>query len=203
MFFMDFATARRLEARKFAYTLAGTVPAFNGPQAGAISLEEKIQQGFNFWSELMAISYTTLNNAGADDGVSVITVQFRDGANQLGMSNTFIDVATIAAPGRQRAVGVAGDPSNALAVPGGIPYPHLWAGTGSILADLRGSSNTANIFRVTFQGYLIPEKNMALFDQWIAGGLQQPAGSPVGPGVSHEALGRALAGFLSSQGGGY
>lgn len=168
MFFMDFATARRLEARKFAYTLVGSIPALNGASAGALQLEEKIQTGFCFWSELMAIAYTTLNSAGADDGVSHLSVQFKDGANQISMSNTFIDVATIAAPGRQRALGIAGDPSNALAVPGGIPYPHLWLASGAIFADCRNDSNTANLFKATFQGYLIPEKNMPAFDAWLS-----------------------------------
>lgn len=168
MFFMDFATVRRLEGRVFKYTLAGSVPALNSASAGALQLEEKVQAGFYFWSELLAILFTTLNNAGADDGVSHLGVQFKDGGNQISMSNTFVDVATVAAPGRQRALGVAGDPSNALAVPGGVPYPHLWAPSGSIFADLRNDSNTANVFKATFSGYLIPERNIGLFDDWLS-----------------------------------
>lgn len=173
MFFMDFFTVRRLKARKFAYTLSGSVPALNSPQAGALELTQPIQQGFHFWSEIMTISFTTLNSAGADDGVNQLTCQFKDGANQLGLSNTFIDLATLAAPGRQRATGVAGDPSNQLATTG-IPWPHLWLGTGSLIADVRNASNTANLFRVTWNGYLIPESKINEFDAW--------ASSPAAPG---------------------
>ncbi len=173
MFFMDFATVRRLKARKFLYTLSGSVPAFNGSNAGALELTQPIQQGFHFWSEILTISFTTLNSAGADDGVNQITAQFKDGANQLGLSNTFIDLATLSAPGRQRSTGVAGDPSNQLST-AGIPFPHLWLGTGSLIADLRNASNTANNFRGTWNGYLIPESMINQFDAWAA--------SPNGPG---------------------
>lgn len=167
MFFMDFATVRRLKARKFLMTLAGSVPAFNGPQAGALELTQPIQQGFHFWSEVLTIAFTTINSAGADDGVNQLTCQFKDGANQLGLSNTFIDLSTLAAPGRQRATGLAGDPSGQLATVG-IPFPHLWLGTGSLIADLRNASNSANLFRATWNGYLIPESMINQFDAWAA-----------------------------------
>ncbi len=177
MFFMDFQTVRRLSARKFMVTLSGLAPAFNGPQAGVLELIQPIQQGFHFWSEILTISFTTLNNAGADDGVNRLTCQFKDGANQLGLSNTFVDLSTLAAPGRQRSIGVAGDPSNQLATVG-IPFPHLWLGTGSVNADLRNSSNTANEFRATLNGYLIPESKIALFDQWVGGPMSPANGLP-------------------------
>lgn len=173
MFFMDFLTVRRLKARKFAYTLSGTVPAFNGAQAGALELSEPIQQGFHFWSEIMTLTFTTINSAGADDGVNQLTCQFKDGANQLGLTNTFVDLATLSAPGRQRATGLAGDPSNQLATVG-IPFPHLWMAQGALIADLRNASNTANLFRATWNGYLIPESMISLFDSW--------ASSPASPG---------------------
>jgi hypothetical protein len=175
MFFMDFHTVRRLKARKFMYTLAGSVPAFNGPQAGALEITQPIQQGFHFWSEVLTISFSTLNNAGADDGVNQLTCQFKDGANQLGLSNTFVDLATLSAPGRQRSTGVVGDPSNQLATVG-IPFPHLWLGTGSLIADLRNASNTANLFRATWNGYLIPESMIDQFDAWAAGPTAPAAG---------------------------
>lgn len=168
MFFMDFGTVRRLKARKFAYTLSGSIPAFNGTQAGALELSEPVQQGFHFWSEILTISFTTLNSAGADDGVNQLTCQFKDGANQLGLTNTFVDLATLSAPGRQRATGIAGDPSNQLGTTG-IPFPHLWLAQGSLIADLRNASNTANLFRCTWNGYLIPESMINQFDAWASG----------------------------------
>lgn len=193
MFFMDFATARRLEAKKFLYTLAGSAPALNGGNAGAILIEEKIQQGYHFWSELLAITFTTLANAGTDDGVNYLSCQFKDGANQLGLSNTFVDLATIAAPGRVRSVGVAGDAGQSLAIDGGVPWPHLWLGTGSIQADLRNGSNTANLFKCTFHGYLIPERNIELFDRWLGG---QSIAADGGPQLTPEQLVQSLAGML-------
>jgi hypothetical protein len=165
-FFMDFGTMRRLGAREFKHHLAGTAPAANGPNAGGLPLESKIQTGFDFWSEMLTISYSTLDNAGADDGVNRLFVQFVDGANQLGMSNVEIDAVTIAAPGRQRAIGIAGNAGQSLNIPG-VPYPHLWEGTGSIIANVRNTSNTANTIAITFGGYLIPAASRAAFDQWL------------------------------------
>lgn len=194
MFFMDFATARRLQATKFVYTLAGSVPALNAGNGGALLIEEKIQAGYGFWSELLAMTFTTLANDGTDDGVNYITTQFRDGAVQLAMSNAAVDIATLAAPGRQRAIGVAGDPSNSLQVDGGVPWPHLWAPNGSIQADCRNGSNTANLFRATFHGYLIPERNMTLFDQWMSG---QSIAAGQGRGLTKEQTVQALMGLLN------
>lgn len=168
MFFMDFPTVRRLEAKKFMYTLSGTIPAANSSSAGALELSTPIQQGFSFWSEVLTIAFTTVNSDGDDDGVNYLTAQFKDGANQLALSNTFIDLATLAAPGRQRAIGVAGDPSNQLATVG-IPFPHLWLSTGQLIADVRNASNTENELRITWNGYLISDSKMAQFDQWAAG----------------------------------
>lgn len=170
MFFMPFETVRRLRAKKFVYTLSATIPAFNGPQAGALEVTALIQDGFHFWSEVMTISFSTLNSAGVDDGVNRLTCQFRDNANQLGLSNTFVDLSTLAAPGRQRSNGVAGDPSGQLQTVG-IPWPHLYAATGAVACDVRNSSNTANTFRATFNGYLIPISALSDFDAWAAGAM--------------------------------
>ena len=168
MYFMDFFTLRRLQARKFLYTLSGSIPALNSAQAGAFELTATIQTGFAFWCEVMTVAFTTLNSDGTDTGVSQVSGQFKDGANQLGLSNTFVDLATLSAPGRQRSVGVAGDPSNQLNTTG-IPWPHLYLGTGAISVDCRNASNTANTVKFTFNGYLIPDSMMDLFDQWASG----------------------------------
>lgn len=199
MFFMDFATARRLGAKKFVYGLRKTVPAANGGNAGAAMAEEKLQQGWSFWSELLAISFTTKNlddeSAIVDDGVNHLTAKIEDGATQLALCNDFLDIVTIAAPGRQRSVGVAGDPGNALAIDGGVPWPHLWMSTGSIKVDLRNDVNTPNNFDCAFHGYLIPDVNLHLFDQWISG---QSIGANA-PALTSDQLRDALAGLLGGR----
>lgn len=195
MFFMDFATQRRLGAYKFALSVRGDVPAANGSSAGAFLAESKLQQNWSFWSELLAISYTTLEDSESgdvDDGVNHLSCQFMDGANQLALSNDFVGLATIAAPGRQRAPGVSGDPSNALAIDGGIPWPHLYLSTGSVKMDMRNDADTVNSFEAVYNGYLIPDANLGLFDQWIMG--QSIAGS--GPQLTPEQLVQGLAGLM-------
>lgn len=166
MFFMSLNAMRMLNASKFVYTLAGAVPAFNSANAGRTQLQENIQAGFHFWCELLTISFTTVNSAGVDDGVCTLSAQFRDGANQVGLSNTFVDLSLLSAPGRQRTVGLAGDPSNQLDTPG-IPWPYLYLETGGIIADISNISNTANDVKMAFNGYLIPRDKMAQFDAWL------------------------------------
>lgn len=169
MFFMDMATVRRLRATKFVYSLTGDIPALNSAQAGRAEIQQNVQSGFHFWCELLTISFTTVNSAGVDDGVCTLSAMFKDGANQVGLSNTSVDLSLLSAPGRQRAVGLAGDPSNQLATPG-IPWPHLYVETGGIIADVSNTSNTQNRVSFGFNGYLIPVSNIAAFDAWLASG---------------------------------
>jgi len=146
--------------------LADVIPAFNSPNAGRGQLSESIQAGYHFWCELLTISFSTLNSAGADDGVCTLSGQFRDGANQVGLSNTFVNLSLLSAPGRQRSAGIAGDPSNQLNTPG-IPWPYLYMETGGIIVDVSNTSNTENLVDMAFNGYLIPRDKLAQFDAWL------------------------------------
>lgn len=141
----------RMEARFFQYALSSTI-------AGASSdlPQKQIQNGFHFWSEFLTITYNTLADGGAaDDGVNRFTAQFKSGANQIGLSNDLIDLATIATPGRQRTVGIAGDPSQPLHIQG-FPWPYLYEATGSIIVDLRKSGTSTQTVRFVWTGFLVP-----------------------------------------------
>jgi len=175
MFFMDMATVWRLRATKFYYTLAGLIPALNGPQAGRSELQQNIQAGFHFWCELLTVSFSTVNSAGVDDGVCTLSAQFKDGANQVGLSNTFVNLSLLSAPGRQRSVGLAGDPSNQLATPG-LPWPHLYIETGGIITDLSNASNSPNQVNLGYSGYLIPVSMLGKFDAWLSSQMSPAAG---------------------------
>jgi hypothetical protein len=141
----------RMEARFFQYALSSTV-------VGAASdlPQKQIQNGFHFWSEFLTITYNTLVDGGAaDDGVNRFTAQFKSGANQIGLSNDFIDLATIATPGRQRTIGIAGDPSLPLHIQG-FPWPYLYEATGSVIVDLRKTGTSTQTVRFVWTGFLIP-----------------------------------------------
>lgn len=140
----------RMDARFFQYALSSTIAG-----AGSDLPQKQIQNGFHFWSEFLTMTYNTLSDGGADDGVNRFTAQFKSGANQIGLSNDLIDLATIAAPGRQRTVGVAGDPSLPLHIQG-LPWPYLYEATGSIIVDLRKSGTSTQTIRFVWTGFLIP-----------------------------------------------
>jgi len=141
----------RMEARFFQYTLSSTLSA-----AKISDLPQKsIQNGFHFWSEFLTTTYPTIADNGTDDGVNRISAQFKSGSNQIGLSNDFIDLATIAVPGRQRTIGVAGDPSQGLQVQG-FPWPYLYEATGSIIVDLRKEGTSTETVRFVFTGFIIP-----------------------------------------------
>lgn len=140
-----------MEARFFQYALNSTIAG-----AGAALPQQQIQNGFHFWSEFLTITYNTLADGGAaDDGVNRFSAQFKSGANQIGLSNDFIDLATIATPGRQRTIGIAGDPSQSLNIQG-FPWPYLYEATGSIMVDLRKIGTSTQTARFVWTGFLIP-----------------------------------------------
>jgi len=142
----------RLGARFFQYALQSTIV----PATSTSDLPQKqIQNGFHFWSEILTITYGTIADGGTDDGVNRFTAQFKSGSNQIGLSNDFIDLACIAAPGRQRTIGVAGDPSNSLHI-AGFPWPYLYEATGSIIVDLRKSGTSTQTCKFVWTGFLIP-----------------------------------------------
>jgi len=150
--FLNARLISKLDARFFQYALQSTIIG-----AGAQLPQKQIQNGFHFWAEFLTIMYNTLSDAGADDGVNRFTAQFKSGANQIGLSggNDFIDLQTIAVPGRRRTVGVAGNPENAIHVQG-FPWPYLYEAAGSIVVDLRKSGTSTQTCDLVWTGFLIP-----------------------------------------------
>jgi hypothetical protein len=136
-------------ARKFIYpnngtALAGRTTPFN----------VTVQNDADFLCLAVTMAFPTVL-AGVDDGVNRLSATFSDGASQLPLSNDFVDLVTIAAPGRQRLVGVAGDPSNALNIPG-YPWLHLYEGNGAIQMQVNNDSDTDIILKTSWDGYKVP-----------------------------------------------
>lgn len=154
--FLSAKMQARLQARFFQYSLESLILA-----ADLSDLPQKqIQSGFHFWSEFLTITFETLDTEDGsvtDTGVCMMSAQFKSGSNQIGLSNDFIDLQTIAVPGRVQAFGIAGNPSNPLHIQG-FPWPYLYESTGSITIDLRknvlGNADTKTKF--VFTGFLIP-----------------------------------------------
>ena len=141
----------RLGARRFLYTGTKTIPAL--AQAGSAILQIQIQNDAHFLSEFFTVTYPTVDGE-ADDGVTRLSVSLMDGT-QLKLTSDFVDLATIATPGRQRSAGIAGDPSLPLHIQG-LPFLHVWESTSQILMDMRNTADTAASVSWTWSGYKIP-----------------------------------------------
>lgn len=146
---VSFAEIAARPERWFIFTGTKTVPA-----GGSIVLQLPIGNDAHFASWFFTCTYPTIQ-AGVDDGVSRLAVQVRDDASQRALSNDFVDLATIAVPGRRRTVGIAGDPSQAINIPG-MPFPRLWEANSNIEMDFRNTSDTDAEVKIAWHGYKYP-----------------------------------------------
>lgn len=154
MFSLDFIKALiRVGAWKFQYPLSGTVTPLT--QAGSVLLTRNIQNDADFLCLDMTCTFQTLTAGPADSGVNNLSFKIKDGASQLSLVDDFVDLGTVATPGRVRTLGVAGDPSNALGIPG-FPFLHLFRASGQIQLELRNPGTVAEDVKFTFDGYKIP-----------------------------------------------
>ena len=162
--FLPLVAQAAMEARFFQYEFQATVPAL-----GTAFPTKQIQNGFHFFCEMLTLSYPTVN-AGVDDGVTRLSGVFKSGTNQIGLSSGAINFANIAVPGRQRTVGLAGDPSQGINIPG-FPWPYLYESSGSISCDVSNAASVAAIVDFTFTGFLIPTYKIPSasdFWNWLA-----------------------------------
>jgi hypothetical protein len=144
----------RLKGKLFNYTLQGTIPGAVG-SPGTANPSKTLDTQFHFLSGAMQTLFNTLSAAATDSGVNTISAQFRSDQSNNFLSDDFIDLAAIAAPGRQRTVAVAGDPSQSLRIPG-LPWFYPYRAGSAIAIDLRNTSTQALSFTFNFQGMSIP-----------------------------------------------
>lgn len=179
----------RMQARRFTIPLTGAI------RAGEIApLQEDLQTGFHFWCDGWTATYPTRQATGsplvpADDGVTRLAARFKDKSHQINLTTeNMLDLATLAAPGRQRYPGLSGDPSQSLHIPY-QEWPYLYEAKGGIVVEVANNSNldleTGDV-NFTFIGFLIPTavvpSGMAFWDIVLSTmpvlkqGLSLPAG---------------------------
>lgn len=133
------------ERYDFKFFGAGTVPG-----NGSATIPVAISSDAHFQCLSFTGSFTTLGNGGADDGVSHISCKMTDTGRSLELFNDFIPLSLFLSPGRQRATGVAGDPSNQLFFP--IEFNYVFLANSTIELNLQNNSDTANTFNWCFHG---------------------------------------------------
>lgn len=132
-----------------------TVGALAGPTGGAAEAQINISSSEHFYSEFVTISYNTLDAGGLDDGVTHLSVQIRDSAGSLTLTDQQVPLELLAAPGRQRTTAVAGDPSLPLHIQG-FPFPYLWEASGNIIMDFRNNIDADQVVNVAWHGWKYP-----------------------------------------------
>jgi len=144
---------------RFVYEGKDTVPGRSLGGSKLIVID--ITSDAHFYSELLTITYNTLDDDGNDDGVNHLSVKITDGEIRRELNTDFIDLAPFAVPGRQRTPGVPGDPGNELHV-AGFPWPYLWGANGSINLDTRNDSDSELTVTYQFHGFKFPTKDFII-----------------------------------------
>lgn len=138
---------------RFVYEGKDVIPPKSTGGAKLINID--ITSDAHFYSEVLTITYNTLDDNGDDDGVNHLSVRITDGDIRRELNTDFIDLANIAVPGRQRTTGIPGDPSSELHVPG-FPWPYLWSANGAIQLDTRNDSESEINVTYQFHGFKFP-----------------------------------------------
>ncbi len=123
-----------------------TVPA----SGGGPDLTIDIKRDAHFECFFITGNFTTLNVAGADDGVNHVSIRISDGSNDLKLMDNFVPANLFLSPGRTLSTGVAGNPTNQLFYP--FPFYHIFPANGGIIVETQNNGATANVLNLLFWG---------------------------------------------------
>lgn len=120
------------------------------PAGGGADISIDIKRDAHFECYFLTGSFTTLNVAGADDGVNHVSIRISDGSNDLKLMENFIPANLFLSPGRTMSPGVAGNPTNQLFYP--FPFYHIFPANGSIIVEGANNGGTQNTLNLLFWG---------------------------------------------------
>lgn len=142
-----------VSSRQELIDLKTVVDWFNYPGRGDVlpssSQRSEINIGVSashdFQCLYMTIAFTTLSG-GNDIGTCPISMRLTDEGSQTIIINEFVNLATIATPGRVRSSGVAGDPGNQLFYP--MPFEHTFQAKANIKIEFisNATADTNQVF---------------------------------------------------------
>lgn len=141
---------RKLGMRQLEWLFAIPVQIVVPANGGAPDLTIDIKSDAHFECHYITGNFTTLNEAGADDGTNHISLRITDGSNDLKLMNNFIPANLILSPGRVLAAGVAGNPSSNLFYP--FPFYHIFPASGGIVIESQNDGATDNVLNLLFWG---------------------------------------------------
>ena len=132
---------RRLQWLSFSVSIAANS---SGTQTVLISDDG------HFRSFYLGGQFTTLTAEDTDGGACLVSVQLHDNGRNWDLFDNLIPMSLFCTPGRQRASGVAGDPSNPLFEP--IEFPHTFLAGTSIRVDYTNAAAYANTIWLVWYG---------------------------------------------------
>lgn len=149
--FPSFAELQERKAEWFLFPFRLTVTALTQSQL----IQIPIGNGASFFSMFLTGSFTTIQ-AGVDSGVCRVSTIVRDQSRQRALFNDFVNLDNLFTPGRVRAPGIAGDPSQSLNIQG-LPFPYLFQADSNIEMEFRSTSDTDQTIRGAFHGVKYPK----------------------------------------------
>lgn len=140
---------------QFFYYSSGIIPA-NDQQTFNVA----ISADAHFLNTFFTGDVTTLDAGGADGGQVQCSCQLFDNGRNLNLFDNPIPLSLFLSPGRTRASGIAGDPSNSLFFP--IEFNYVFLASSTIRLVMTNAAATDNVFRWCFMGYkyrILPGQN--------------------------------------------
>lgn len=104
----------------------------------------------NFQSYYLGGQFTTLTAEDTDGGACQISVKIFDNGLKWEIFDNLMPLSLYCSPGRQRASGVAGDPSNPLFEP--VEFPYKFIAGSTIRVDFANAAQYANEFWLIWYG---------------------------------------------------
>lgn len=121
---------------------------------GAKTVDVSSDGSFKAW--YLGGQYTTLTAEDTDSGACDVSIKLTDNGRRWEIFDNLIPMSLFCNPGRQRASGVAGDPSNPLYEP--IFFPHHFLPNSKIKVEYANDSAYANKVWLIWYGMRIFEE---------------------------------------------
>lgn len=107
----------------------------------------------HFLMTSFTISYSTLVDGPADDGVTAIDIQLLDGNNNRELFSDLTSLELVASPGRFQATAGIGNPGEPLRLE--YPFLYMFGRNSEIIIRASSNSDADNTVRAAFKGWRI------------------------------------------------
>lgn len=138
---IDEMSYQRMQWITFSKTIAANT---NGSDTVSISDDG------HFKSYYLGGQYTSQVAGPADGGACLVSIKIVDNGRRWDVLDNLTPMSLFCSPGRQRASGIAGDPSNPLFVP--VEFPYIFLAGTTIRIEYANAADYANTLWLVWYG---------------------------------------------------